>query len=587
MSKNNGKNLKPEENKRRLLDKLIREWESEVVEFKHAKRDFSPEKLGKYFSALANEANLRKLKRAWLVFGVNDKTREVVGSNFRPEASRLQVTKEQVHQGTDPNSAFRNIGIVAHPQGRVVLFEIPSAPQGMPIAWKGHYYGRDGERLVPLGLDKLDEIRNQASALEWAAHIVPEAKHEHLDDDALQKARESFSSKGNRRFKAGEIAKWSTQTFLARTKLTRDGKLTRAALLLLGKEETTHLLAPHPAQMVWKLIGLENAYEHFGPPFLLNTTALYQKIRNTRLRILPEDTLMQTEITKYDPKIVMEALHNCIAHQDYTHNAQIIVTEYPGKLIFENEGDFFEGKPEDYVTGNKVPRRHRNSFLNSAMKELNMIDTVGYGIYRMHRAQAERYLPMPDYDLSDPSAVKMTIYGSTVDPAYSRLLIEKGGLELEKVLALDRVQKRLPIPPEMTKALRREGLIEGRKPNLHISAAVAQTTGAKAKYIRTRAQNDAFYTKLITDYIQKFGKASRRDINDLLSGKLSEALNDEQKERKIGNLLTKMRRNGQIQNLGARRTPEWHLVKGALQNEKNLQKKGRASKKKKDGRTRQ
>lgn len=353
---------------------------------------------------------------------------------------------------------------------------------------------------------------------------------------------------------------WAPSTFLDRAKLTQQGQITKTALLLLGKPEFAYLLSPHPAQMTWKLEGPERAYEHFGPPFLLNTTALYRKIRNLQLRILPNDALFAVEVSKYDQKVVFEALHNCIAHQDYTRNGRVVVTEQPDKLIFENEGGFFEGRPEDYLTGNKTPRRYRNAFLAQAMAELNMIDTMGYGIYSMHVEQARRYFPMPDYDLSETMAVKMTVYGSVVDPAYSRLLMHNTDLPLYEILALDRVQKRLPLPDAMIKRLRRNGLIEGRKPNLHVSATVAKVTSNKAEYIRTRAQDDDYYCKLITDYLKKFGKASREEIDKLLLNKLSDVLDEKQKLNKVANLLTKLRRKGIIVNRASRTAPEWHLA---------------------------
>ncbi len=89
-----------------------------------------------------------------------------------------------------------------------------------------------------------------------------------------------------------------------------------------------------------------------------------------------------------------------IAHQDYTRSARVVVVERPDCLIFENDGLFFEGEPSDYLEGNRVPRRYRNPFLAQAMAELNMIDTMGYGIHDMYARQARRYFPMPDYDLS-------------------------------------------------------------------------------------------------------------------------------------------------------------------------------------------
>jgi len=543
-----------------LLDSLIATWENEVVEFKRAGNDYDTNKIGEYFSALANEANLRNVERAWLVFGVDNKTRSVVGSDYRQDHERLHSLKMQIAADTEPSITFRDIHELHAPQGRVVLFEIPAAPMGMPIGWKGHYYSRAGESLTSLGLDKQDEIRGQMGATDWSAQVVQGATLAHLDASALSRARESFARKYANRFAPDEVMRWMDSTFLDRAKLTQDGQITRTTLLLLGKDESAHLLSPHPAQMTWKLEGAERAYQHFGPPFLLNTTALYQRIRNIQLRILPDDQLLAIELAKYDQKIVLEALHNCIAHQDYARNGRIIVTEQPDRLIFENEGAFFEGVPTDYCTGNKTPRRYRNPFLAQAMAELNMIDTMGYGIFEMHLGQARRYFPMPDYDLSEPLAVKMTIHGSIVDPAYSRLLIQKTDLSLPEIFALDRVQKKLPLDEAMVKHLRRANLIEGHKPNLHVSATVANATATKADYIRTRAQDDEFYAKLITDYLTKFNQATRNEIDKLLLPKLSEALTPDQKVTKINNLLTKMRRNELIVNAGSDKASLWKIA---------------------------
>lgn len=544
----------------RLLEDLIAAWENEVVEFKQAGNDYDTDRIGEYFSALSNEANLRSADRAWLVFGINNKTRGIVGTDYRPEPERLHGLKIQIAQSAEPSITFRDIHVLQHAQGRVVLFEIPPAPRGIPIAWKGHYFARAGESRTSLGLDKLDEIRQQTLQMDWSAQVVPGATLADLDNAAVGKARESFAKKYANRITLDEVMGWPLATFLDRARLTQSGQITRTTLLLLGKAESAYRLSPHPAQLTWSLEGPERAYEHFGLPFLLNTTQLYQRIRNIQLRILPQDELLPVEVPKYDQKIVLEALHNCIAHQDYSRNGRVVVTEKPDRLIFANEGGFFDGQPDDYIEGTKIPRRYRNPFLAQAMAELNMIDTMGYGIRDMYSGQARRYFPMPDYDLSESGSVKMTLYGGVVDIAYSRLLIQKTNLPLADVLALDRVQKKLPIPDEAATRLRKSGLIEGRKPNYFVSAIVASATASKADYIRTRAQDDEFYAKLVTDYLSKFGQANRGEINQLLLDKLSDALDEEQKEKKVANLLTKLRRAGRIMNAGSRGQPVWKLA---------------------------
>lgn len=544
-----------------LLTHLIARWEGEVVEFKRAGDGYSTSDIGKYFSALANEANLRDEEKAWLVFGVDNASRTVVGTDYRPEPERLHSLKMQISEGTEPSITLRDIHELQTPSGRVLLLEIPAAPQGMPIAWKGHYYARSGESLTHLGLDKQDTLRGQVGAADWTAQQVPEATLADLDTAAITKSRESFAKKYANRFTADEVATWPDAVFLDRARLTQNGHITRATLLLLGKAESAYCLSPHPAQMTLKLEGAEQAYMHFAPPFLLTTTELYQKIRNLPLRILPDDQLVPVEVAKYDRKIVLEALHNCVAHQDYTRNGRVVVIEKPDRLVFESEGAFFEGLPADYVGGHKTPRRYRNPFLTQAMAELNMIDTMGYGIHEMHLGQARRYFPMPDYDLSEPQAVKLTVYGAVVDVAYSRMLIQKTNLPLSDILALDRVQKKLPIDDVIAKRLRYAKLIEGRKPHLYVSAAVASATSAKADYIDTRGQDDEFYMKQITDYLTKFGSASRQEIDKLLMGKLSIALDSTQKQNKIGNLLTGMRLGGVITNAGTRKVPKWIFKK--------------------------
>lgn len=543
---------------RQKLTELIDSWENEVVEFKEATDNYSTGTIGKYFSALSNEANLKDVDVGWLIFGVRDADRTVVGTTYRPEAERLQSLKHQIAEGADPSTTFSQIHELEVDGKRVVMMEIPPAPRGIPIAWQGHYYARSGESLAPLNLAKLDEIRTQTIITDWSAQLVEGATLDDLDPAAIERARSVFALKHQNRISPEEVRGWSVASLLDRAKVTQRGKVTRAALLLLGRAESAYLLSPHPAQITWKLVGQENAYEHFGPPFLLATSQLYQRIRNIQMRLLPDDELLPHEVSKYDQKVVLEALHNCIAHQDYRQHQRIIVTEQPDRLVFENAGRFFEGAPEDYVRGDKSPRGYRNPYLVQAMVELNMIDQMGYGIQQMYETQRRRYLPMPDYEVSD-DAVVMTIYGGVVDPAYTRVLMENGGLQLIDVLALDRVQKGVEVPDGAIQALKRKGLVEGRKPRFRVSAAVAAASSKKVDYIKHRAFEEQHYADWIVQYLREFGAASRKDVDDLLWDKLSDALDETQKKTKIGNILSGLRRKNVIFNAGSKAVPSWRL----------------------------
>ena len=547
--------------KKTTLLSLLANWENEVVEFKSGGKGFSSDEIGKYFSALSNEANLRGLESAWLVFGVHNKTRKVIGTDYdaSPDAvNRSGGIKYQITQSTNPSVCFRNIHEIDMPDGRVVMFEIPPAPRGIPIAWKGHYYARSGENLMALGLEKLDAIRKQGQDSDWTAQIVDNATYDDLDEAALAYARRKYAEKHEKTVTPEEVAAWPLKTFLDRAHLTRDGRITRAALLLVGKELSAHLLSPNIAQLVWKLVGEEQANEIFYPPYVLATTALYSRIRNVQIRWVVQGTLQSTEVPKYKERMVLEALHNCIAHQDYSQNARVTVTEYVDRLVLENRGSFYDGKPEDYILGEHSPSSYRNPQLVKAMRELNMIDTMGYGIHQMYADQKKRYLPLHDYDLTEQS-VRMTIYGHVVDEAYSSLLVKRPDLSLEDVCLLDRIQKHLAVTAAAVAHLRREGLIEGRMPHPHISAVVAEATGQQAEYMRKKELPGSRYRAMLIDYIRKFNGLTRKQINDYMIPEIRGELSIEEKMRKITNLLTYLRQKGEIKNIGTDRKPLWVL----------------------------
>lgn len=544
-----------------ILHSLISDWEGECIEFKEADNNFPTSDIGKYFSALANEANLRGLDSAWLVFGVKNSTRKVVGTIYRRDRDRLHSLKQQIADGCDPSTTFREIHELYLPEGRVILFEIPPAPRGILIGWQTHHYARNGESLTGLSLVKLDEIRAQSVSEDWSAVICREATLDDLDPDALAKAREIFISKYRERIPESTIRGWNLGTFLDKARFTIQGGVTRAALILLGKPEAVHHLSPHVAELSWKLEGPERAYEHFHPPFLLATSKLYENIRNIRLTVLPSGQLIPVEISKYDQRIVLEALHNCIAHQDYTRCERVLVIERPSELLFQNAGAFFDGSPADYYLSDKTPSRYRNRLLAEAMVNLRMIDTMGFGIREiMFKGQASRLLPLPDYDKTGPDHVVLRLQGRFIDENYSRMLLANPDFDFVDIVALDRVQKGITPATETVNSLRRRKLVEGRKPHLHISSLVAAVTGQRAAYIRTRRQDDSFLEKLVLDYLAQWKQASRAELDDLLWPKLPESLDAGQRKTKVHNLLGRLSRSHQIHNTGTRSSSRWILV---------------------------
>jgi len=534
--------------------------ENEIVEFKEAKNSYDFSKLGKYFSALSNEANLRSKPYGWLVFGIKDKDHSIVGSQYRTSRKNLDSLKGEMANKTTNKISFIEIHELFLQEGRVVMFQIPAAPKGIPIAFDGHYYARDGEELVPLNIEKIERIRAQTTKEDWSAVVVPDATIEVLDEDAIALARKNFKSKFPD--KAEEVEAWDDITFLNKAKVTSKGKITRTALILLGKDESEHFLNPADVKIRWKLLDENNNdidYDIFGLPLILSVEKVFAKIRNIKYRYMQEGTIFPAEVSKYEPFSIREAINNCIAHQDYTKNARINVIEKPDELIFTNQGSFIPENIEKVIIDDAPEEFYRNRFLATAMFNLKMVDTAGGGIKRIFNFQRARFFPLPDYDLSEDK-VKMSLSGKILDMDYARLLAKNKDLTLEEIMMLDKVQKKLPLTASEEKHLKSKKLIEGRKPNFYIGLKVAQKTGQKADYTKTKGFDKQYYLDLITKAIKQHKELSRKEIDDLLWNKLPDWMTEQQKKNKVRNLIYELMRKGVITNIGTKRESIWVLI---------------------------
>jgi ATP-dependent DNA helicase RecG len=186
---------------------------------------------------------------------------------------------------------------------------------------------------------------------------------------------------------------------------------------------------------------------------------------------------------------------------------------------------------------------------------------MGYGIHKMYREQRKRFFPLPQYDLSDPRAVSLTIYGHSIDEKYSKLLLTNTSLPLSTIILLDRFQKGLRIPDKELQYLKKEGLIAGRKPNYYLAEKMAVKTGDMGAYIKNRGFDKAWYQNLILEFIRKKGEASKAELKDLLWDKLSDVLSETQKVNKINNLIQELRREEKIENKGTFADPRWKICR--------------------------
>lgn len=535
-----------------IFNQLWMHSENEVVEFKKAENGFDIDDLGKYFSALSNEANLRGLDFAWMVFGVWDKTHQIVGTHFKESEQSLNALKQDMSQHTTDNLIFRDIVAIEVEGKRVLLFKIPASPRNIVMRWKGIAYARDGESIKPMNQAKQDEIRHQSPDPDWSAEPIPSATIADLDELAIATARIMYKKVHASKIPAAEVDGWTTEEFLSHSGVMIDGQLTRAAILLLGKPITSTMLRPAVAQITWTLQDEEGTvldYEHFGVPFILTVDKVLAKVRNMTMREMPGGTLFPDTMKQYDDYSIREALHNCIAHQDYTLEQRISFVEAPGKLYYGNGGTFIPITLERALQ-HKGPQRHyRNACLCEGMVNFNMIDTVGRGIRKIFMEQRNRLFPMPDYDIdNEGKSVGVTIYGKAIDDRYTQALRNHTDLTLMECVWLDAVQKGHPNTDMVYKNLKERGLIEGRKPNYTISLQVAKMTKQLGRYTKakglTAEKLQAMIIQLATDAGESGFK--RTDAFEALDNVLPSGKTRQQKIRIIGQLLTNLATKDEI-----------------------------------------
>ncbi len=534
---------------------LISHKESEIIEFKKAENNFDFDDLGKYFSALSNEANLRGFDFAWMIFGYDEKRHEIVGTSYKNGEGSLNKLKHDFSQHTTDGQTFREIIPIEVEGKRVLMFKIPASPRNIVMKWKRIAYGRDGESLKPLNEAKHDEIRHQTPEPDWSAEIVPDATIDDLDELALATARIMYKKVHGSMIPANEIDEWSVLEFLSHSEMMRNGKLTRAAILLLGTPLALQKMHPANAQItwVWKDVNGEIVdYEHYTVPYILTVDKIFAKIRNKTMRELPGGTLFPDTMKQYEDYSIREALHNCIAHQDYTLGGRITLVENDGFLYYSNRGSFIPGSVEKVLADKGPQKIYRNTCLTHGMVHFNMIDTVGRGIPNLFKEQRRRFFPMPEYEIDEESkTVSVTIYGIASDDAYTDLLRSDSSLSLMECLWLDAVRTQRPITKEAAKHLRDKNLIEGRAPRYNIALSVAKKVQQVGRYTKETGLNKKALVKLVLQLAINAGDDGfkRADAFEILKQSLPANMTNTQKLSQVSHMLRDMFANGLLSKL--------------------------------------
>ena len=537
-----------------LQQYLLREFPQENArcewkEMKNLKNLFAGDEKNDVISYVAAIANM---EGGHLVIGVQDKTLEIVGTdlskfNLNAQSAVWKLLEHCTNLSSEGLSIDEYTTEDSHKT--VWIIHIPKHLPRRPVYAHKKAWQRVEDSLVEMTPERLAAILEEPvfEAKDWSAEIVPNAVLTDLDELAVAKARVMFKKVHASKIPAEEIDAWTVEELLSNSGIMIDGKLTRAAIILLGKPVSVFKLRPAVVEVTWTLRDERQEvvdYEHFTAPFILTVDQILSKIRNLTMRELPGGTLFPETMKQYDDYTIREALHNAIAHQDYTLQQRINFVENPGYLYYANGGSFIPGTLQNVLTTKGPQRYFRNECLCRAMVNFNMIDTVSRGIKKMFNEQWKRHFPMPDYEIDALNKeVGVKIYGNTINEKYTELLKENNTLTLEDCILLDAVQKRHRISEKDVVALLNRGLLEGDTSEYNISLDIAKKTKQLPYYTHNRGLDKAKLQHMILQYLQNAGSvgAKRDAIFDYLRDVLPKNKTPEQQERMVGNILAEMK----------------------------------------------
>ena len=379
---------------------------------------------------------------------------------------------------------------------------------------------------------------------DWTGNVVPEATVRSLDPSAVRAVRATYESLHR---DSDEIIPLDDEAFLTKVGFFKRGKVTNAALVLLGKSSESFV--PSSVCIRWRLIGVDGAEEDsrvMERPLLLAARQVVSMVRNTTVQIGSSGRSTST----YRVASLTEAIFNAIQFQDYESGGTIDVVERERESVtVSNIGSFPQIRPETFALSRPTNADDRNMFLRRAMVNSGLIPGAMSGIRGMYLSQAYRHFPLPDFSVTD-SRVSVTFPGIRSGP-YARILDTRDDLSFETIIDLDRMAKCRYVPEKRISELASQGLVavfDG------VPSLICDESGVMRRY---RGTDREAVLALMSD----MGAVSRADVVEMLRARGSRELSDSQVSVKATNLLQSMRKEGLVEKVeGSTRSARYRAV---------------------------
>jgi len=516
--------------------------EDEHLDFKEAKASFSQDKAINYCCALANEGGGR------LVLGVTDqRPRRIVGSSAFPalEDLRAELVKS-LHLKT-PVQALET------PDGRVVIFDIPSHPLGLPLMFDKIYWSRQGEELTAMKPHQLQQIFDETGP-DFSAGLCPGATLDDLEPRAIQAFRERWtaSSRNPKRLTQEAIH------LLEDAELMEDGGLTYAALILLGSRKALnrHL---GQAEVIFEYRsgarpGPAQERVEFREGALLYLDALWDLVDKRNDLQSYQDGLFMKQVPTFNEAAVREAILNAVAHRDYRLHGSVFLRQYPRRIRIESPGGFLPGITPETILHKQAPRNRR---LAEILHKCGLVERSGQGFDRILESCILDAKPRPVFDGTDDYQVWLTLEGEVQDPRFLRLLEAVGqeqvrSFDTDHLLVLDLAYRQRPIPADLRSSVHllvEAGVLERAGRRVIPSRRLMTALGEKGGYTRIKGLQRPAQRELILQHIRESRDGAKfEDLQQVLPG---------QPEWAVKALLKALKADGLIHPRGRTRGTRW------------------------------
>ncbi len=455
-------------------------------------------------------------------------------------------------------------------QKRVLIIEVPSRPAGKVYKYEDVPLMRVGEELKPMD-DKTYLSIIQEQEPDFSEQYCLEATMDDLDENAIRVLKGKYARKQHN----PSFISISNEQALSDLKLISNGKITNAAILLVGKETSIEQYFPQ-AKVFLEYRKTEAQVEYnnrkvFGQPFYILIDQLWNAINEKNESIPVREESYIFDIPYFNEMVIREIVNNAFAHRDYRKNSEIVIKLYPTKMEIINAGGFPQGVTlENLLT---VPSTPRNRLLSDVLSKTGIVERSGQGIDKIFLYTLAEGKPEPNYSYSDDFFVTAILYATIKDLGFAMFvqsiqneLADDEKLSVFEVLALCKVRdgehknidKKIAIKLEHKNCIEKHGKTNAQFYTL--PRRYYEMTGKEADYSMLVDWNVEQFLAVLSPYLVKYKKAKKADIVKIVGDHIT--------EKQLRSYLSKLRKEGIIKTEGSKRYTSYMLDENYILNNK-------------------